>query len=121
RCLLALVVLLAALYGGEDIVLRYRISHNQSAAVFDQVPVYEAGEVKGGKLEYYFDQGQMQVCVHAMFPHFGSAPCWYVTRHREQRITQALPGRLPDALPSPLPDAQPDPSSRAAAAGALIR
>ena len=86
RSLLVLLVFLAAAYGGEDLVLRYRIAHNSGASVLERVPVYEAGEVKGGKLEFYFNQGESQVCVHGAFPHFGYAPCWYVKRHTMKRL-----------------------------------
>jgi len=86
RSLLAFVVLLAAVYVCEDLVLRYRLSHNSGSAVLEQVPIVEAGEIKGGKLEFYFDQGESQTCVHALFPHFGSGPCWYVKRHTLKRI-----------------------------------
>ena len=86
RSLLALVVLVAAVYGGEDLVLRYRMAHNPASPVIDQVPVYDAAEVKGGKVEFYFNQGETQPCVHALFPHFGDAPCWYVKGHPQKQV-----------------------------------
>jgi hypothetical protein len=24
-------------------------------------------------------------CVHSLFPHMGYQPCWYLSRHSEQR------------------------------------
>jgi hypothetical protein len=86
--MLVLLLLAAATYGCEDLFLRYRISHNSGAPVLEQVPVYEAGEVKGGKLEFYFNQGESQMCVHGVFPHFGDAPCWYVKRHTMKRLSK---------------------------------
>jgi hypothetical protein len=77
----ALVAAVALAYVCEDLVLRYRVGHGGSANVFDHVTVYEAGAVKGGKLEYYFDRPQVRECVRAMFPHFGDPPCWYARRH----------------------------------------
>jgi hypothetical protein len=81
RWTLALALLLALVYAGEDLLLRYRRAHGPASAVFDRVTTYEAGEVKGGKLEYYFDQPGVELCVRALFPHFGDAPCWYARRH----------------------------------------
>jgi len=86
RLILAAVVVL---YVAEDVFLRFRLHEKQSDAVFSQVPVYDVGEVKGGRVEYYFDQGQTQTCVHAVFPHFGAVPCWYVVRHTAQQVRLA--------------------------------
>jgi hypothetical protein len=86
RALLILIVAVAVVYACEDLLLRYRVNRHPDAAVFDQVLIYPEGEVKGGKLEYYMDQAQPQTCVHAMFPHFGDTPCWYLSRHTMRRI-----------------------------------
>jgi len=83
-----LAALVATVAGCEDLWLRYRMSHGAGANLFDQVTIIEAGEVKGGKLEYYTDQPQMQTCVHAVFPHFGDAPCWYVKRHTTKMLSR---------------------------------
>ncbi len=91
----ALVAAVILAYVCEDVVLRYRLGHGGSATLFDKVTIYEAGAVKGGKLEYYFDQPQVQECVRAMFPHFGDAPCWYVRRHSLKILSRshaAAPG-----------------------------
>jgi hypothetical protein len=45
---------------------------------------YAVGE-KGGKTEFIFDPPQAQTCVHALFPHAGYSPCWYLSRHPEQK------------------------------------
>jgi hypothetical protein len=45
---------------------------------------YAVGE-KGGKTEFIFDPPQPQTCVHALFPHAGFSPCWYLSRHPEQK------------------------------------
>jgi hypothetical protein len=89
RALLILIVAVAVVYACEDLLLRYRVNRHPDAAVFDQVLIYPEGEVKGGKLEYYMDQAQPQTCVHAMFPHFGDTPCWYLSRHTMRRIAAA--------------------------------
>jgi hypothetical protein len=95
RWILALAGLIVAVYVCEDVVLRYRAGHGGASAVFDRVTTYEAGEVKGGKLEYYFDQPGVEVCVRAMFPHFGDAPCWYARRHTIKVLSRSGPQGFP--------------------------
>jgi hypothetical protein len=97
RWILLLALLVALVYAGEDLLLRYRWAHSGPAAVFDRVTTYEAGEIKGGKLEYYFDQPGVEVCVRALFPHFGGAPCWYARRHTIKVLSRACPNVPPAA------------------------
>lgn len=94
RWLLLLVGLIAIAYVCEDLLLRYRANHGGGSTVFENVTTYEAGAVKGGREEFYFDQPQMEECVRALFPHFGDAPCWYARRH-----TVKLLSCIPDASP----------------------
>ena len=96
---LGLVALVALFYVCEDAFLRYRVAHGGSAQVFENLTIYEAGAVKGGKLEYYFDQPQSETCVHAVFPHLGDPPCWYARKH-SIRILSRL------RLPAPRRDAR---------------
>jgi hypothetical protein len=45
---------------------------------------------KGGKTSYEIDQQnpeQTVTCVHSLFPHAGSSPCWYV----KPRVNQPIP------------------------------
>jgi len=102
RSVLVAVGVLVAVYLGEDVLLRYRANHGGTAAVFDNVTTYEAGAVKGGRQEFYFDQPQVEVCVRALFPHFGNAPCWYVRRHAVKVLSLNRPElwRLPQAVRS---------------------
>jgi len=104
RCLFLFVALVALVYVCEDSLLRFRLAHGGRARVFDTLTVYEAGAVKGNKLEYYFDQPQAVTCVRAMFPHLGVPPCWYVRRH-SIKILSRLGGpaapRPPSFLPGP--------------------
>jgi len=97
RGALVLAALLAAAAGGEDLLIRYRLAHHPASNPFEQVPVYDVGEVKGGKVEYYMDRPEIQVCVHAVFPHFGSAPCWYVKRHTTKLISRHARSPFPVA------------------------
>jgi hypothetical protein len=88
RWMLLLAGLLVAAYVFEDLLLRYRASHGGTSAVFDKVTTYEAGALKGGKQEFYFDQPQVVECVRALFPHFGDPPCWYARRHTIQLLSR---------------------------------
>ena len=40
---------------------------------------------KNGKTEFIFDPPTPETCVKALFPHSGMQPCWYLSRHPEQR------------------------------------
>jgi hypothetical protein len=80
------VVLIASIYAGDYVSLRYRIPHNRPQ--FGRVTVTEMYAIheKNSKTEYQFPPPQDQVCVESLFPHFGHAPCWYLRRHSEKRI-----------------------------------
>ena len=41
--------------------------------------------MKNGKTLFTFDPPAPQTCVNAMFPHEGWQPCWYLSRHPDQR------------------------------------
>jgi hypothetical protein len=40
---------------------------------------------KNGKTQFIFDPPAPETCVHALLPHSGIRPCWYLSRHPEQR------------------------------------
>lgn len=63
----------------------HRVAAN-SAAAFGSVQVYLTTPVKGSRLEIFTDQPQTIPCVHALFPHSGASPCWYLKRHAMQQI-----------------------------------
>ncbi len=94
KWLLLLIGAVAVVYVCEDLLLRYRQNHGGRNRVFDNVTMYPAAAVKGGKEEFYFDQPQVVECVRALFPHFGDAPCWYARRH-----TIELLSLIPEAWP----------------------
>ena len=110
RWTLLLVLLVAVAAGGEDLVLRFRLNRGADRAVVDQVTTYEAAANKDGRLEIYFDQPQIQECVHALFPHFGDPPCWYVRRHQIKLLSQSIRSVAPAACPetSGVPRRPPD-------------
>jgi hypothetical protein len=86
RGTLATVALLVLLYGGDYCSLRYRIPHGRPQ--FGQMTqnVLYVIHVKGGKVQYEPGEAQTVTCVHSLFPHLGSNPCWYSKRHPDKLI-----------------------------------
>jgi hypothetical protein len=76
---------MALAYAVDYVVFRYRIAATRQP--FGQVTVmpYYAVAQKNGKTQFIFNPPEPQTCVHALFPHAGYAPCWYLRRHTEQR------------------------------------
>src|SRR6201997_2881548 len=75
----------ALAYGLDYAVFRIRASTNRNA--YGTVTVNHYYEIlqKNGKTQLIFDPPQAQTCVHALFPHEGWLPCWYLARHPDQR------------------------------------
>jgi len=69
-------------YFGDFLALRFR--HEPLGTV--TVQRYDAIPEKNNKVEFQFEQPVAQTCVHSLFPHRGYPPCWYLSRHSEQRI-----------------------------------
>src|SRR5262249_8782407 len=92
-----LVLILGLLYIGDDLLVRYRMAHRVERDPLDQVTYYIATPLKNGRVEVFSDQPQTEVCVHALFPHLGYRPCWYVASHTVRRVsffTNGLPRGL---------------------------
>jgi hypothetical protein len=72
-------------YAGDYASLRWQIPKR---AQFGSVSVrrFYAVALKNRNTEYMFDEPQDMPCVNSLFPHFGDPPCWYLTRHKQQRI-----------------------------------
>ena len=67
-------------------VLRYRVAASKEP--FGTVtirPIYSVPQ-KNHRVEYLPGDPMDQACVNALFPHNGDVPCWYLRRHKEQRI-----------------------------------
>jgi len=85
RSLLAGVSLLGITYGADYGVFRYRLAAKRQPFGSVTVEHYDAVPRKDGKSEFIFDPPVQQTCVHSLFPHAGDPPCWYLSRHAEQR------------------------------------
>lgn len=67
----------AVLYGCDSLYVRLR------PPSFAQVRIERFLEIAEhfNKVGYERTDPVMEKCVYAIFPHFGYAPCWYLTRH----------------------------------------
>jgi hypothetical protein len=66
-------------------VFRLRVRTGGPAYGSVVVRRYCAVMQKNGKTEFLFDPPQPWTCVNSLFPHAGYPPCWYLSRHPEQR------------------------------------
>ena len=95
RILIAVVLAVAVLYAGDFASLRIRMIRPKPGNPFETVTAIRilAISQKGGKTEYSIDRVQPQQtaeCVHALFPHYGDAPCWYLKRKFAQPIPMVI-------------------------------
>jgi hypothetical protein len=77
----------AVLFAGDYAVLRYRMTVGNSAFGTVTVRPYYSVRLKNGKTEFLFQEAQPETCVNSLFPHFDTAPCWYL-RHRPEKRTE---------------------------------
>jgi len=82
---LVLAGLAAAVYVVDYAVFRIRVARNWNPFGSVTVLPYTAVQLKSGKTSFIFEPPQPQTCIHALLPHAGYTPCWYLTRHREPR------------------------------------
>jgi len=83
---LLLVLGTALLAFGVDFGLfRLRVAANRNPYGSVVVSHYYAVLQKSGKTQFIFDPPAPETCVNALFPHSGMQPCWYLSRHPEQR------------------------------------
>lgn len=80
------VLLLGVLYFGDYLSVRYRIPKGREPFGVVTVQTSYAVKQKDGKTEYYFNPPENQTCVHALFPHLGYSPCWYLGRKNKPQI-----------------------------------
>ena len=91
RGVIALIVFVALVYAGDHMRVRWRMAHPKSGDAFGTVQMERLYAIpqKNGKIEYEFDAVQPEVttpCVHALFPHMGETPCWYLQRNSQKPI-----------------------------------
>ena len=79
-----MVGLAVLVYLGDFTVFRVRVAAKRNPYGAITVQRFDAVLKKNGKTEFFYDPPQPETCVHAVFPHDGFAPCWYLNRHKEQ-------------------------------------
>jgi hypothetical protein len=72
-------------FGMDYALLRVREATNRNAYGTVTVNHYTAVLQKNGKTTLTFDPPQPWTCVNSLFPHQGWLPCWYLSRHPDQR------------------------------------
>jgi len=75
----------ALVYGLDFAIFRLRAVTHRNAYGSVVVNHYYAVLQKNGKTSLTFDPPQAETCVNALFPHSGWLPCWYLSRHPDQR------------------------------------
>jgi hypothetical protein len=83
RIFFALILLAALAYGCDDLLARFRTNRLEVIRV-DQV---YAVRNRWNVVEYSIGTPVNTPCVHALMPHFGAAPCWYL-KSRTLRINR---------------------------------
>ena len=83
QLLIALLVLFAALYVGDTLVLQFRIAHGTAYSVVE-INQFLATPLKGNKTEYDLMGTVQETCSRSIFPQKGNPPCWWLARHKSQ-------------------------------------
>jgi hypothetical protein len=86
RIFIVAFVLMVALYVGDDLSVRYRIPKSRQPFSTVTIRRFDAISEKNNKTEYVYEDPVAVTCVRSLFPHLGYSPCWYLSRHTEQRI-----------------------------------
>jgi hypothetical protein len=75
----------ALLYGLDDLSARFGVPARPR---FDTYTIYRFYRINEKFNKYSFEpmSSAQEQCVNALFPHFGSRPCWYVQRHTMEAI-----------------------------------
>jgi hypothetical protein len=72
-------------FGLDYALLRVREATNRNPYGRVTVNHYTAVLQKNGKTTLTFDPPQPWTCVNSLFPHQGWLPCWYLSKHPDQR------------------------------------
>lgn len=87
RILVVAGSMLCLIYAGDYTSVRFRIPKGRVPFGTVQVQRYYSVTKKNGEPDFYFNPPQDQACVRSLFPHLGYTPCWYLERHKTQKIS----------------------------------
>jgi hypothetical protein len=84
----AILCAAAALYVGDYIYFRYRLSKKAPGDPLETIEIRATYAIphKDGRAEFVFGPKETVTCAHSIFPHMGDAPCWYVERTAQKPI-----------------------------------
>jgi hypothetical protein len=84
RIALTLVALLVLVYAVDEALLRHKMANPDRSVAYGTVTSFLGTGTKGGRVEIFTDQPQVETCVHSLFPHDGYRACWYVSKNGVQ-------------------------------------
>jgi hypothetical protein len=85
RFLTGMLLAAAVLYETDDLSARIGVPSRPRFSTVTINRFYYINE-KFNKFSYEPIPSVEERCVNALFPHFGSRPCWYVRRHTMETI-----------------------------------
>jgi hypothetical protein len=91
RVIIGVLLLAASTYALDYVVLRIRMLHPSASLPVEHLTRHRllAIKLKNGRYEYELDEvnpTESVTCVHALFPHFGDQPCWYLKPRLDKPI-----------------------------------
>jgi hypothetical protein len=83
RILIGVLLAALAVYGMDDLSVSLDVPSRQ---LYSTLTIYRLYRVNEKFNKYYFETRPtvQQQCVNSLFPHSGTSPCWYLTRHTMQ-------------------------------------
>ena len=82
---ISLIALFVVTYAADFAVFELRSRSGHGFDTRKITPTYAVPE-KNGLDEYMFGDPTTVTCVHALFPHNGDQPCWYLDRNGAKPI-----------------------------------
>jgi hypothetical protein len=91
RAVVALIAALALTYAADSAVLLVRMRHATTTYPFESMTRARLLQIpmKNGTNTFEIDEvnpTEVVTCVHAIFPHSGAQPCWYLKPQINQPI-----------------------------------
>jgi len=84
KSLITLTVVLLAVYLADELLFLHKL-HTTAAYCMVDILTYTTVPEKNNRIEFFAGDPEIVPCVHALFPHAGDAPCWYISQHKEKR------------------------------------
>jgi hypothetical protein len=86
RAFLALVIVVAVVYGADYLYLRFRMATNRNAFGSVTRNVFYYVKLKSGKTEIDYAGPQDFECPNTLLPQYFEKPCWLARRQKDQNI-----------------------------------